>query len=132
MKQLTQECMDCVPIQSYNNLTRVLRYDDPCRPYTQIPTKQRSVNHWGQRKLLISEIEFLTINSQPGMLVVYAGAAYSIPNRPLFFILIDNSSLSLGQENTFHTWPTSFLNWSSSYSIQSLSYFTRRKIHRQT
>lgn len=31
--------------------------------------------HWGQRKLLLSEIEFLTLFSEPGVTVVYAGAA---------------------------------------------------------
>ena len=31
--------------------------------------------HWGQRKLLLSEIEFLTLYAAPGDLVLYAGAA---------------------------------------------------------
>jgi hypothetical protein len=31
--------------------------------------------HWGQRKLLLSEIEFLTHYAEPGITVVYAGAA---------------------------------------------------------
>ena len=31
--------------------------------------------HWGQRKLLLSEIEFLARFSEPGITCVYAGAA---------------------------------------------------------
>lgn len=37
--------------------------------------ERKSTVHWGQRKLLLSEIEFLTLYSEPGITVVYAGAA---------------------------------------------------------
>lgn len=38
--------------------------------------KKKTVLHWGQRKLLFSEIEFLTLHVPPsGATVVYAGAA---------------------------------------------------------
>lgn len=49
--------------------------DAPRRKYFTIPHNERSVNHWGQRKLLLSEIEFLTEYSKDGDIVVYAGAA---------------------------------------------------------
>lgn len=35
----------------------------------------KSVAHWGQRKLLLAEVEFLTQHAQPGITCVYAGAA---------------------------------------------------------
>lgn len=47
----------------------------PRRPYRKIPHHHRTVNHWGQRKLLLSEIEFLTEHGSPGCIVIYAGAA---------------------------------------------------------
>lgn len=37
--------------------------------------EHKSVVHWGQRKLLLSEIEFLTEFAEPGDVVLYAGAA---------------------------------------------------------
>src|SRR5688572_5255739 len=37
--------------------------------------EKKTVIHWGQRKLLLSEIEFLTWHAFHGCAVVYAGAA---------------------------------------------------------
>eukprot|EP01119_Soliformovum_irregulare_P024019 TRINITY_DN8521_c0_g1_i2.p1 TRINITY_DN8521_c0_g1~~TRINITY_DN8521_c0_g1_i2.p1 ORF type:complete len:421 (+),score=88.91 TRINITY_DN8521_c0_g1_i2:84-1346(+) len=57
---------------------RTLDVDSPKRQYFKTPHEDRSVNHWGQRKLLLSEIEFLTEFAPPDatdILVVYAGAA---------------------------------------------------------
>jgi hypothetical protein len=57
--------------------------------------------HWGQRKLLLSEIEFLTKFSVPGATVLYAGAApgthtlYLIELFPeLKFVLVDPAPFS--------------------------------------
>ena len=57
---------------------------------------EKSVLHWGQRKLLMSEMEFLTEFSEPGDVVVYAGAApgthigfLSDLFPELLFVLID-------------------------------------------
>ncbi len=58
-----------------DELERVLPDDAPRRVYRKIPHHQRTVNHWGQRKLLLSEIEFLTVHGSPGCVVIYAGAA---------------------------------------------------------
>ncbi len=58
---------------------RILSSHAPTAKYFEIPHDQRTVNHWGQRKLLLSEIEFLLMYSKkyPGrsLLMVYAGAA---------------------------------------------------------
>ena len=58
---------------------RVLCVDsDPGREYQRRDGKMKSAIHWGQRKLLLSEIEFLTLigdEALAGGTVVYAGAA---------------------------------------------------------
>jgi len=57
--------------------TRVLEPDAPQRPYRRRQHERKSVIHWGQRKLLMAEIEFLTVHAHlhHRQLVVYAGAA---------------------------------------------------------
>ena len=60
---------------------RVLRHGyAPRRPYQErMPNEYRSIRHQGQRKLLMSEIELLTLASDRSpLLVVYAGAAQGI------------------------------------------------------
>jgi len=52
-----------------------LQPTDPKAEYRRRFTDGKSVIHWGQRKLLLSEIEFLTHYSDLSTLVVYAGAA---------------------------------------------------------
>jgi cap2 methyltransferase len=54
---------------------RVLKPDAPSGEYRRRQGQEKSVEHWGQRKLLISEIEFLTNYGYAGATVVYAGAA---------------------------------------------------------
>ncbi len=58
-----------------NNL--VLSASAPCLPYASSKGMVKHSKHWGQLKLLISEIEFLTYywNSQPNCKIVYVGAA---------------------------------------------------------
>jgi hypothetical protein len=53
---------------------RYLKDGDPARDYTDIK-RPKTVEHLGQRKLLLSEIEFLTHNLKEGDTVVYAGSA---------------------------------------------------------
>ena len=57
---------------------RSVRYPDEDNPSPTMPYKRRrgeakTVEHWGQRKLLLSDIEFLTEYGEPGCTVVYAG-----------------------------------------------------------
>jgi cap2 methyltransferase len=49
----------------------------PRLPYRKREGEEKTVIHWGQRKLLMSEIEFLSLfgDGEPGKMVVYAGAA---------------------------------------------------------
>lgn len=53
---------------------QTLEADAPRRVYYQRKGEARSTNHWGQRKLLLSEIEFLTQYGNMSDTVVYAGA----------------------------------------------------------
>ena len=54
---------------------RVGARDEPTRPYRRRRGETKSVEHWGQRKLFVAELEFLTAHAAPGDVVVYAGAA---------------------------------------------------------
>ena len=58
-------------------LERVLSDSAPQLVYRRRKGELKTVCHWGQRKLLMSEIEFLTLYARPGVTftVVYAGAA---------------------------------------------------------
>eukprot|EP00045_Choanoeca_perplexa_P009328 m.89364 g.89364 ORF g.89364 m.89364 type:complete len:581 (+) comp14855_c0_seq28:189-1931(+) len=53
----------------------VLRDDAPRASYRRRKHEKKSVIHWGQRKLLMCEMEFLTKYGDLAPLVVYAGAA---------------------------------------------------------
>eukprot|EP00039_Didymoeca_costata_P023103 m.5971 g.5971 ORF g.5971 m.5971 type:complete len:377 (-) comp3455_c0_seq1:16-1146(-) len=73
----------------------------PREPYRRRTHEEKSVLHWGQRKLLLSEIEFLTLYGHLGNTVVYAGAApgshtpYLIELFPkLRWVLVDPAPFS--------------------------------------
>jgi len=54
------------------------RYETTASGHTRYSRRQgeaKTVDHWGQRKLLFSEIEFLTLYGDKGCTIVYAGAA---------------------------------------------------------
>ena len=80
---------------------RLLLPDAPGQEYRQRQGESKTMIHWGQRKLLLSEIEFLTKFSVPGATVLYAGAApgthtlYLIELFPeLKFVLVDPAPFS--------------------------------------
>lgn len=60
-------------------LLRVLPSNFPRKAYESqrqgLSASEREGRHWGQRKLLLTEIEFLTLHAKEGHTVVYAGAA---------------------------------------------------------
>lgn len=56
-------------------IQRVLAANATRRAYRPRGGGYKSVQHWGQRKLLLSEIEFLTMYSDRDRPLVYAGAA---------------------------------------------------------
>ena len=55
--------------------TRQLLHTSPELPYHRRRNESKTVIHWGQRKLLLSEMEFLNMYGHLSNLVVYAGAA---------------------------------------------------------
>lgn len=65
-----------VKYNKFDSLPRLLKNDAPRRSYKHVGHNKRSVLHWGQRKLFLSEIEFLTLfYDNTNKLVVYAGSA---------------------------------------------------------
>ncbi|KNC50807.1 uncharacterized protein AMSG_06709 [Thecamonas trahens ATCC 50062] len=64
-----------MPMRGLESLDRILAPDAPREAYRRRNKSYKTVNHWGQRKLLMSEVEFLTLYARPGDVVVYAGAA---------------------------------------------------------
>ena len=88
---------------------RILRENAGEKEYRRRNGLFKSTIHWGQRKLLISEIEFLTIIGQEGLrdaTVVYAGAAPGTHIRflatlfPLVrFVLVDPAPFSIRESH---------------------------------
>ena len=56
-------------------LTRAYKDDLPALPYRRREKEFKPNLHWGQRKLLLGEIEFLVAHGDKAQTVVYAGAA---------------------------------------------------------
>ena len=76
--------------------TRSLGPTYPRMQYRRRKGALKTVVHWGQRKLLMSEIEFLLLADEPNAVVVYAGAAPGIHVKVLLqmfsgmhFVLVD-------------------------------------------
>lgn len=65
---------------------RFITEDTPSIPYQRRQGEAKTVEHWGQRKLLMSEIDFLTQYIEPGngYTVLYVGAG---PGRHLDYLM---------------------------------------------
>jgi hypothetical protein len=63
------ECRTDIPF------VRIIPSQYPENKPSQGTVEDQGVIHWGQRSLLMSEIEFLTTYARDGMIVVYVGAA---------------------------------------------------------
>jgi hypothetical protein len=83
----------------------------PQLPYRRRHGEVKSVCHWGQRKLLLSEIEFFSEygSSQIPTFVIYAGAApgHHIPLLAdmfpnLHFLLVDPSPFEIEETDRIH------------------------------
>lgn len=100
--------------QSKNPITgipfaRTLSHDAPRQQYRRRTDEEKSTVHWGQRKLLMSEIEFLLLtlmtHRKQRTVVVYAGAAPGTHVRVLAdmfpshaFILVDPAPFTVRPE----------------------------------
>lgn len=60
-------------ITQFSGYNRLIHPEDPTMEYQAIK-KKRSAFHWGQRKLIISEIEFLTKYADMAQTLIYVGA----------------------------------------------------------
>ncbi len=68
---------DLFKIKKINDIQRILDSErDPSQEYKRRIGEIKTVIHFGQMKLLLSEIEFLTLYSKPNDHVIYAGAAH--------------------------------------------------------
>jgi hypothetical protein len=95
---LEQVCTPLVHLNDEKSLTRVMDKDFPQLIYRRRRGEMKSLIHCGQRKLMISEIEFLTLHGGTGATCVYAGGApgnhinyLSVLFPHIHFILIDPS-----------------------------------------
>jgi len=75
--------------ESKEEFCRIMKPNSLSEKYRRRSGELKSVIHWGQRKLLMHEIEFLTKYSYPGCLVVYAGAAPGTHIRYLSYLFPD-------------------------------------------
>ena len=87
--------------------SRTLSHDAPRKTYRRRTEEQKTTVHWGQRKLLMSEIEFLLMTQTPKKqcTVIYAGAAPGTHVRVLAemfprhtFILVDPAPFTVRPE----------------------------------
>ena len=70
--------MHPTPLKCFDisELSRIIGANDKREKYVELKLKdQPKTNHWGQRKLLLSEIEFLTLHAEEPGVIIYAGAA---------------------------------------------------------
>uniref|UniRef100_A0A7S4IMR7 Cap-specific mRNA (nucleoside-2'-O-)-methyltransferase n=1 Tax=Vannella robusta TaxID=1487602 RepID=A0A7S4IMR7_9EUKA len=88
-------------IKKCSSLERLLLEDAPQKEYYARKNELRTTNHWGQRKLLLSEIEFLTEYGERSKTVVYAGAAPGSKNEYLANLFPDHKFIFV-DPNPFH------------------------------
>ena len=79
------QCVGC-PIYEEPFEEKLIKLTDdmPREEYHSRRKFYKSVLHWGQRKLLINELLFLTRYSKPGMFVLYVGSAPGTHLKILF------------------------------------------------
>ena len=88
-------------IQKFQTVERVLLESAERKRYYERKNELRTTNHWGQRKLLLSEIEFLTEYGEKSNTVVYAGAAPGSKNEYLASLFPDHKFIFI-DPNPFH------------------------------
>eukprot|EP01080_Neovahlkampfia_damariscottae_P010658 gene10658-3282_t len=86
----------------FNKKSRILQDNAPGEEYRRRKGEVKTVNHWGQRKLLFSEIEFLTLHAENDITCIYAGAAPGTHIKYLSslfpevkFVLVDPSQFTV-------------------------------------
>lgn len=98
------------PLSLNGELPRVLTSDMPRLTYEPRRGASRTIQHWGQRKLLLSEIEFLTHFGSSEFAVLYAGAAPGTHIGYLAHTLFPQYSFVLVDPNRFDVSEADFEN----------------------
>jgi hypothetical protein len=70
---------------SLDELQRIMKDTDKKEKYRRREKDEKSVLHWGQRKLFLAELEFLTMYANPNDIVVYVGSA---PGNHTYFLTL--------------------------------------------
>jgi len=96
LKELEQTNRKIIHHEPITEADRIITPESIHVPYTKDPTTKKTLEHWGQRKLFMSELEFLTNHGRDGGIVIYVGAAPGIHTTFLaklfpyhHFVLID-------------------------------------------
>lgn len=86
----------------------------PRKKYTWVSRNKRSTHHWGLRKLVLQEIDFLVKHAERGMLVVYAGGAPGLHMNmlcdmfpELSFLIIDSAPFRCRGNDRLELWRNS-------------------------
>jgi hypothetical protein len=101
-------------------LPRIMPFNASGMGYRRRNQDLKTVIHWGQRKLLISEIEFLTNWSEPGDIVIYAGAA---PGNHTYFLslLFPQLKFVLVDPTPFYCIPTDRIEIRNEYFTDTIA-----------
>lgn len=101
---------------------RYLLVKDKKRKYFRRQDHNKTVVHWGQRKLLLSEVEFLTKFSNDDDIVLYVGAAgglhiilLSLMFPKLNFVLFDKTKFECINSNKIHIYNRYFTDKDAHY-----------------
>jgi len=85
---------------------RILKYNQECAPYRRRTNDWKTQDHWGQRKLLLTEMEFLTKYSKENDVILYVGAGPGSHIKQLselfptcYFIIYDLTPFHLDDDN---------------------------------
>ena len=99
--------LQAIDVETGFEFTRSLSSDYPRRPYRRRTGELKTVIHWGQRKLLLSEIEFLLLANEPTAVVIYAGAAPGTHVKILeelfpenHFVLVDPANFTVRESRS--------------------------------
>jgi len=113
------------PVRVGSELTAAGRIADkqylPRTPYARRQGEAKTVEHWGQRKLLMSEIEFLTLYGHLADLVVYAGAAPGTHTSYMSAELFPNHKWLLVDPAPFDAQPSGLIDVRQTYFTDELA-----------
>jgi hypothetical protein len=105
----------------FDDNNRILSDTIPRMQYYQRKGHIKSTMHWGQRKLLMSEIEFLTNFGEPSRTVLYVGAA---PGTHINYLatLFPDLNFVLVDPREFHAKPTEKIQIIQEFFTDEMAY----------